>query len=977
MKIAIIHLSDFHLEKKPDNLEELIQNSIIPSVLPFLKEAEKCFVLFTGDLAKAGTTAQIDAGSSFFEVFRKGLLAARQELQVSVVAVPGNHDVNWPDKKRGETVIGLLNEEEKKKLFTEDIESMASFFKWNESENGLFSKDNRLSYSFDDGDLFFALFNSAPLSGSEHNDKDSHLMPEHIFPKVVHRPKGCFSFFLMHHRPDWFEEESKERLDAFIEKHVSMAFFGHEHKATDVYVEQENRKLLISRGGELRFLDEGVSGSFNAFLLNSETGKINCARFVRETGEAEEFKQVELRSLRLSRRNIERELSDDFLDNKCRFKLITDEEEAIDINDVFVMPFVAKASDPTAHGLDYDGLLSLAKRREKLILRGLPGIGKSILLTKLFRDVAETKLATFMDLDEIAFTNNPKKMVVDSIKSCYMDNLVHRFDAVGRTERYVFIDRPSGDVLSKKAKAFWEYFGEYFGHIIIAETTDESALPIDTLKRDVQAEEDVYSVYGVSLAQRKMMIERICRLKGVNDPKDIANVVNVVTNTMNSASLMDSYAIPSLVELTVKTITSKSYLEKVSPDSFQTVFVSNLLNLIRGIIQDSELEFAIKALAFLAYGIVRSEEKRTTFSFGDFERAFEKARDYEGSSSYSPVHLIEDLLETGVILGTGKESEYRFTKTSYLAYFAARGYSLIQNSSGHTQEIQSLAENIGVGLNADILLFLFYEKRDIRPIDNLIDLLEKSLSKVKELDFDKPNIFILNRDLKYPTRSVLEIEAERDRNERLDKAERSRRIAVAKREGEILAEPKTDQVRLLDKWISGIMVLSKAATASIDGIDAKKRENMIYFVISSLFKVFYALFNIDQETMKDLEVSFQKAKQTRDAKNELKDELAALTAADLLFDFLNTFILNVVTGVSAQMTSRNVDKVIKGLNCDSFSLLLFKLTYFERKGDFQGFVSTLQKADESGLNRTERYMIARVAAMLSSTGRLSDEEKTR
>ena len=129
--------------------------------------------------------------------------------------------------------------------------------------------------------------------------------------------------------------------------------------------------------------------------------------------------------------------------------------------------------------------------------------------------------------------------------------------------------------------------------------------------------------------------------------------------------------------------------------------------------------------------------------------------------------------------------------------------------------------------------------------------------------------------------------------------------------------------------------------------------------------------------MKDLEVSFQKAKQTRDAKNELKDELAALTAADLLFDFLNTFILNVVTGVSAQMTSRNVDKVIKGLNCDSFSLLLFKLTYFERKGDFQGFVSTLQKADESGLNRTERYMIARVAAMLSSTGRLSDEEKTR
>ena len=95
MKIVVLHLSDVHFKDNVQNEVAERAKRIKSAIQLKLNGASVCFIVFTGDVAFAGKTAEYAIAERFLTELADELRSVRASLILRFVAVPGNHDCDF------------------------------------------------------------------------------------------------------------------------------------------------------------------------------------------------------------------------------------------------------------------------------------------------------------------------------------------------------------------------------------------------------------------------------------------------------------------------------------------------------------------------------------------------------------------------------------------------------------------------------------------------------------------------------------------------------------------------------------------------------------------------------------------------------------------------------------------------------------------------------------------------------------------
>lgn len=98
MKIAIVHLSDFHIHAGDQFLSQKTEG--ILSALNVLGKVDDYIVVFSGDLSHSGQVNEFKQSRYLLGKIISGIKQKNDNKFVNLFMVPGNHDLCLPENAR-------------------------------------------------------------------------------------------------------------------------------------------------------------------------------------------------------------------------------------------------------------------------------------------------------------------------------------------------------------------------------------------------------------------------------------------------------------------------------------------------------------------------------------------------------------------------------------------------------------------------------------------------------------------------------------------------------------------------------------------------------------------------------------------------------------------------------------------------------------------------------------------------------------
>lgn len=209
-------------------------------------------ILFTGDLAYSGTSAQYGWVDEVLDLVRDATSS-----DPLLVVVPGNHDLARPEKGALlDASKAYFSSDARRRFLRGDPQIVAQLrspfsafddwftrtvvAQWSarglDYQLGKLPGDFSLRVSVDDLDLGFLGLNSAYLQvdGGEYYGKLAVEIEQLPVPDLpIWTAKNDATFLLMHHPPDWLEPIARRRFetDIYAPEQLSACVFGHMHES--------------------------------------------------------------------------------------------------------------------------------------------------------------------------------------------------------------------------------------------------------------------------------------------------------------------------------------------------------------------------------------------------------------------------------------------------------------------------------------------------------------------------------------------------------------------------------------------------------------------------------------------------------------------------------------------------------------------------------------------------------------------------
>ena len=719
--IVFLHLSDIHLEHESD-----ISDKHIPKIIDSLKsyktiKFEHIVIVLSGDITQSGTTAQF---SSARKLMGSLIIQLSQQFKckLTVLVVPGNHDV---DHSKNVCRIADLKDQKFSEIEVVESKKLTSFYNF-----------SRFNHCFDNCEIYcdiktidingfkiqVNLVNNAIFSTRDQY-KGLLYIPDSQIERLSRKGEANFVITIMHHAPDFYRDEIKNKIEDTIIKNSNILFHGHEHYNYSKHTSfNGSDETIIQSGGCLCDRGNWNESEYIIGILNTQSLEYQYHRY-RWNERSEQYEHDEMKTEMIVDANKHLPITEDF----CEF-LSDDYNE-----DYFVFPsIVFHGNDPTEdHRIDTcERFIEEIINSHYSILVGNSNIGKTTLLKHLFMTFSKTHFVIYLSPDKLIEKSKSKKQNIEKlIKSLFTDiygsdqSYWQTFEQTDK-ENCIFMLDDFDQIEGINLNELFQSLNSRFGTIIISnsQSIDFDPYNITIEDKETTAKFEIKSPVG---NKRREIIRAVVRKKA-SDPseKNIENIVqqiDVLIKTQLNIIPPEPYYIVQITENYMNNVGEAIYK---SVNAFSKVFEANLTNRIDAALQSNNKNITVDLMYVIfskiayyihfnkAYPIKRSEISKVIEEY---------------NSQYGYDFETEDIIiiakSAKIITDTEQSREsFRFRNKSILAYFVAK--EIIRS-----KDEQALIEIINkscINICSDILLFFIYLTEDTT-------ILKKILLFIKEV----------------------------------------------------------------------------------------------------------------------------------------------------------------------------------------------------------------------------------------------------
>lgn len=747
MKIALIHLSDFHIGLK-DKIEDKKIDAIVSS-LNSLKKFDECIIVFSGDLAHSGKINEYKKARNVFSKLVRKIKDKFSIEYVKIFLVPGNHDLcltkDARDRKFIQSYYDCDNIEE---LLPNEIEYLSNYYEFGYVVKNKYNDIlHKTTYDLDGYKIQFNLINTAPFSTLVPNDKELHYFPESQYKYLSKNTNSNLCITVMHHSCEWFNWKYKSNLENEIINNSELLFIGHDHTSfTSSVAINDSLDTCISSAGSIDFsCKNDKDDAFNVIIIDTEKNTLNGYVFKWNT-----HHNLFTHKLTLNNKKIQNRYSNLAPLPSYVKELKTDEYNLqTDFTKYFVFPKLAieKFNDygKTQEIKDYKSLYKLIQDHKKLIISGNTNYGKTTLLKYIYLSMQKNYVPLLWHL-ESGMKINRNNLIKHLFEEQYGDDsiLFEKYQQLDKCKKCILID--GWDLIDEKInlnKLVNLIENEF--DIIIYSTSDNSTDVIENIMEEINDDKKIIKleIKPFYKEKRNELVKNVCLLKNDfldTDIEKINNIIdNLVQNNSDIFSLNPGFIIKYtnyFIELPFEYSSGESIFSKVFEFELQQSIFAHAK-------KDDVNEILIKFEELAGY---MYDNQTDLLQIGEVTNIIENYNTDYGTNIKTKVIL--DIGTKTKILKQNDDFSIRFYNKNHLAYFIAK-YIIRdeQNEKKSTRGLNFALRNICFGLNADIILFISYILNNMKIIEYISMQAKDLLSEWESISLNELNVGLLNHSI--------------------------------------------------------------------------------------------------------------------------------------------------------------------------------------------------------------------------------------
>ncbi len=759
MKVAILHLSDMHIDSK--NYQWLTRKTeqIVSAVWNDFSECKKIIIVVSGDIAYSGEKEQYNYAEKFFrtllkEFAKKGL--GDTELDNKIVCVPGNHDCDFEiaDNARQILLNSLrLNTGKVDNSVYNIISKVQNNFK-DFAKSVMCDKaytlaiNNNITVNAGGKTILFRLYNTAWMSSLK-EEQNSIVMPlEMIEEKNI---DADLVISLFHHYYSWITpscDDNRNRFRKHIMNTSNMVLYGHEHtpSSSQVMDHYENETINEFEGGALCFSRPGCSrvSSFNSIILDLDSFKCIVRSFDYNNNIYSKKKEVPV-NLNRERKMDEFRHDTNFMKSlkKMSIPIHNSENVNMTLDEFFVYPDLERINSRQIKvDEDFTDSSSIIDdaNYQLVILEGDNQCGKTSLLNMYYLRFVDKYMYPVLIKGKNLVNDNLDKIIGKAFNEQYDSKDLEKYLLNNKEKKILLVDDFDKCQLNDKSKKkLIDQFLTRFSKVIITTSENESVVssyylmekkntlaarikPLGYVKRN-ELVKKFYTTYDVNASslQKQALLEQV---KAGFD---------MVENFLGK-EYIPSYPIYILSILLSNTKMQSSSLEQTSYGYCYEALITCALMVC--VDDKTKIDRYYNVLTHLAYYIYQKNGK--PISEDNFKDFYEQYQEIYYSQGYKEVK--NNLLKCN-LLRCIDDYYYKFSY-NYIYYFLVAKYMADNmHSKKGLDDILNLCVNIQDNQKANILIFIAHHIKNPQFVE------ATQLALMSALDSQKP--VSLNRDDDY------------------------------------------------------------------------------------------------------------------------------------------------------------------------------------------------------------------------------------
>lgn len=935
MKIAIVHLSDFHIHAGEKFLPQKI-NGVL-AALNVLGKVDDYIVVFSGDLSASGQINEFKQSRYLLGKIISGIKQKNDNKFVNFFMVPGNHDLSLPENARIRKDIqehydnGTIDE-----LIPEEISYLENFYYYSNA-NGKMPYDIFLSKrycTFDGYKMQFNLINTAPFSTLEPDDKELHYFPDSKINLLTRAADANLCVTVMHHSYEWFNWNYKSNLEKAIIDNSELLLYGHDHRERTTSLSIDNSlDTWISSAGQMTFSSLENVDSFNAMVVDTETNSFDGFVFTwdksskiyshkvlasQKSLQNHSAKLMPLPSFIKSIKQDNYNLSEDFTDYFVFPKLVAETQNEFERNKT---------------AINIEELLSILEEKKKLVISGATNSGKTTLLKYLYCSLANEKTPLFLSADGRQHIKT-QNFIRHLFEEQYGDDrsLFERYEQLDFDKKVLIVD--GWDLLNiKNQGALIQKIEEAFGYIIISIGTSRANL-VEAIKGEIDEQSQYFELHikPFFTEKRNELVRNICLQKSVYNDDDANNVNRLIDSLVQNNSGLFSLN-PAFIVRYTNCFIQDPYQDYTKGEAvFSKIFEFELNQSIMKFVKRQDADELFTAFEEVA-GYMYSHKKD--------ELPFEEVRSIieNYNNTYGEHVNVKNVINIGIqakILRETDDLSIYFLNKNHLSYFIAKYLiRLSQGDPSDTSGIEYALENICFGINADIVLFISYILNNTRILTSISSYAGELLEPWDAISLSEKNIALLHKTPLEQINPPTEEEKKQYESEKEKSEEEHYSEDVIEAKGLFdYDDTDIDQYQhRLERAIKYTEMICKALPAFHSKLKLTQKNDLVESIFLYPRKIAFALLRPLDMNLKEicedlLEYAKQNGKKKKDGSDYTNDDML-----EMLNDSARAIMLSMFDHFSELATSPKSFDILMAKNTEDISESLERLLMIESTGN--------------------------------------------